>query len=78
LKREQYYDTVLLACMFHGLGSVVCSESESPSGTMDPLRYFGMIPWTGDRPITIEYMILKLSRWRSVENIKHVRGVFLG
>jgi hypothetical protein len=30
---------------------MACSYSELPSETMDPFRYFGRIPWTGDRSI---------------------------
>jgi len=37
--------------MFHGLGPLVCFESELTSGTMNPFRHIGWTPSTGDQPI---------------------------
>jgi hypothetical protein len=36
-----------LACTFHGLGSLACSESELISETVAPFRHFGRTPLTG-------------------------------
>jgi len=33
------------------LGARTCSESNLTAETIDPFRYFGRTPWTGDRPI---------------------------
>jgi hypothetical protein len=43
-------------CTFDGLGPLYCSNSEWTSETMNPFRYFGRTPWTGDGPLQDLYL----------------------